>query len=425
MPLKFSVIEIFTGEETHYRNKPLHEAVVDYVRRLKLAARCTVFRGSEGCYENGEVVTQKILNLSFNMPLKIEILLPTPELDRVLPVLEEMIPDGAIGVRDLTVYAYKARKRLFPRQIRVRDVMTPSPASVRDTEPVDRVARLLLSSRFTGVPVVDDAGRPVGVISQGDLIHRAGMPLRLGLLGRSDPERVEEALALLSRKRAREIMSKPAISIASKAFLTEAVELMLREKVKRLPVADEGGKLAGILTRMDVFQTVTRESPDWRSIQRQRVSVKDLRHVSDIMHRQTRTVSPDTPVDEVLRIIDSDRIRRVAVIDEDGRFMGMIADKDLLAAFSEHKTGILSYFARKIKNATTHGESLHRTLREKTAREVMTAGLMTVREDAPIDEAIGLLSERAVKRIPVLDAKGRYKGMISRESLLQVGFLGP
>jgi len=425
MPLSYSVIEIFTGEEARHRKRPVHEAVVDYIRSLKLAARCIVFRGSEGSYESGEVVTRKILNFSFNMPLKIEILLPAAETDRVLPMLEGMVTDGVIGVRDLTVHAYKARKHLFPRQIRVRDVMTPSPAAVPESETVDRVARLLLGSAFTGLPVVDGAGAPVGIISQGDLIYRAGMPVRLGLLGKNDSAGMAAALAPLGRKQAREIMSTPAVGIASEAFLTEAVTRMLEKKVKRLPVTDEKGHLTGILTRMDVFRTVTRESPDWGAIQQQRISVQDLRYVSDIMHRQTHTVAPDTPVDEVLRMIDSDRIRRVAVIDVEGRFLGMISDKDLLAAFSEHQTGLLAYFADKIKNIAAPEEDLPTTLREKTAREVMTSDLKTIHEDAPLEEAIQLLYERKFKRIPVIDGQGRYRGMISRESLLQVGFLGP
>ncbi len=52
----------------------------------------------------------------------------------------------------------------------------------------------------------------------------------------------------------------------------------------------------------------------------------------------------------------------------------------------------------------------------------MTSDLITVGEDALIEEAVALMTEKAIKRLPVVDGKGRFKGMISRDSLLRTGF---
>ena len=54
----------------------------------------------------------------------------------------------------------------------------------------------------------------------------------------------------------------------------------------------------------------------------------------------------------------------------------------------------------------------------------MTTDLITVPEDMLIEDAICLMTEKAIKRLPVIDADGRFKGMISRDSLLRTGFLG-
>jgi len=59
---------------------------------------------------------------------------------------------------------------------------------------------------------------------------------------------------------------------------------------------------------------------------------------------------------------------------------------------------------------------------ETTAGAVMTTELVTVREELLIEEAIGLMVEKALKRLPVVDADGRFKGMVSRDSLLRAGF---
>lgn len=64
MPLKYSVIEIFTSEEVQFDGKQIQDALVQYIRDLKIAARCMVSRGIQGCYDSGEIAAQKILELS-------------------------------------------------------------------------------------------------------------------------------------------------------------------------------------------------------------------------------------------------------------------------------------------------------------------------------------------------------------------------
>ena len=82
--LNYKAIEIFTSEEARYRKKPVADAVMQYIKDLKIAARCIVTRGVAGCYESGEVATSRIVILSFNMPIRIYIVLPAAETERVL-----------------------------------------------------------------------------------------------------------------------------------------------------------------------------------------------------------------------------------------------------------------------------------------------------------------------------------------------------
>lgn len=420
----YKIIEIFTGEEARWHGRVLYDAVVEQVNDLKIAARTIVTRGIEGSYENGEVATGRIEVLSYNMPVRITIILPAPELDHVLTTVQEMVADGIVAVRNLDVISHKTSGLLMSRNTRVRDIMTPAPKKVGVGTSLDEVARLLLSSTFTGLPVVDEEGRPVGVIAQGDLIYKAGMPMRLGLLAQSDSEKVDAVLETLATKRAGEIMTQPPVVIEEGQLVTEAVNLMLAKKVKRLPVVETEGKLVGILSRVDVFHTVTRECRDWKGLQEQGVQVANLRLVADIVRRDTSTVLPDTSVDEVMRIIDCNDIQRVCVVDREGSFLGLISDRDLLIAFVDRHPGIWDYFVRKIpftERGRRHRE-LREHLRAKTAAEVMNADILTVREDAPIEEAIRLMLDKAIKRLPVVDAQGKFQGLISRDSLLHGGF---
>lgn len=424
MPLQYKVIEVFTSEEARWQGKPLHSAIVEYVNGLKIPARTIVTQGIEGSYETGEMTAGRLEALSSNLPVRITIILPAADYDPVLSRVEQMLPDGIIAAREVEVIAHKTRGELMPRRTRVREIMTPNPKRVQTTTSLDEVARILLSSAFTGVPVVDEANRPVGVIAQGDLIYKGGLPMRLGLLAESERERVSAVLESLASKQAGDVMSQPVITIGEDRFVTEVVDIMLRKGVKRVPAVDAGGKLVGIVSRLDVFSCAMRQCPDWAAFQRQSIHVEGVRYVSDIMRRDTHTVLPETPVEEVLRIIDCNDIQRVCVVNREGYFLGLISDRDLLVAFSGRHPGIWDYFVSRIP--FTERGRLHRELKEhlrvKTAAEVMNANIVTVREDTPIKDAIRLMLERAIKRLPVLDADGKFMGMISRDSLLRVGF---
>lgn len=424
--LPYKAIEIFTSETARCRNKPATDAVIEYIRDLKIAARCIVTRGIAGCYESGEMTTQKLEVLSFNLPVRIYIVLPAAETDQVLADLNDMMSDCIIALHDLHVVGHRARKAFFPPQIKVRDAMTPSPKTVSTASPLREAVQILLSSVFSGLPVVDKKNRPVGVLTQGDLISRGGLPLRPGMLAESDGDRIESALSSIADKSAGDSMTKPVITVGEDKQLSEAVDIMLSKGVKRLPVVNKEGKLCGMISRLDIFRTVMHEAPDWKSFQAQKVDVDRLNTVGDILRRDTHTVSPETSIEEVIRIIDQNDIQRVAVIDDSAKLLGIISDRDLLVFFKQEQDGIWGLLAKVKKpfvQDACHGD-FRQCLIDTKAGSVMTTDLITVREDMLIEDAIRIMIQKAIKRLPVVDTEGRFQGMVSRDSLLRTGFLG-
>ncbi len=425
--LQYRIVEIFTSEQARWQGGPLADAVVQCVHDRKAGLRCLVTRGTGGCYENGEVATDRLVALSYNMPVRITIVGACGAIDRILPEIEQMVADGIVAVHDLAVTRHRARNAIFPRHIRVRDIMTATPSRVAPDTPLGDVLRLLLSSVFTGLPVVDREGRPVGVITQTDLIYRAGMPMRLGLLALSTAESLTAVLAGLAGKKAADAMSRPALTIREDKLAVEAVALMLDKQLKRLPVVDGAGRLVGMLSRIDLFRAIMKEAPDWQSFREQRIEVDNLRCVADVMRRDTLTARPETSVEEVIEMIDTNDIQRVAVVDADNRFLGMIFDRDLLVAFSPvHYEGIWSYFVNRVP-FTERGRKcrdFRELLQARTAAELMQTDIVTIGENALLDEAIRIMTARGFKRLPVVDNERRFRGMISRDSLLRTGFAG-
>ncbi len=423
--LNYRAIEIFTSQEARSGHQPVADGVIDYIKGLKIAARCSVSRGIAGCYESGEVATGRLEILSYNLPIRIHILLPAAAVDQVLAGLDKLVTDGVIALHDLTVVSHKAATAFFPRQLTVGDVMTPQPQTITAERTLIDAARLLLSSIYTGLPVVDHRHRPIGVITQGDLLNRGGLPLRLGLLAESEQEVLDSITEALASKRVTEVMTTPAVTISADRQLGEAVDLMLTKRLKRLPVTDAAGALVGMLSRLDIFQTVMREAPDWHAFQAQQISLGNLRTVADITRRDTLTVRPDTPVDRVIRLIDSNDLQRVAVVDGDGVLLGLIGDEDLLRSFKPDREGLgylFSRFARAFGGEEATAHDLKQRIASTTAGDVMHTDPPTARETMLIEDAIRLMTDQRLKRLPVVDEQNRFTGMISRDSLLRTGY---
>ena len=153
--MTYKIIEIFTSEEARWHGSPLYEAIVHIVAHERSAARCIVTRGVAGCFENGEVASHRVMDISYNLPVKIEIILPAAELERVLPRIEEMVADGIVMVGEREIRAHRTTGGLLPRSMRVRDVMTASPVSVKPEDHLRDVVSVLVRSEFDSVPVAD------------------------------------------------------------------------------------------------------------------------------------------------------------------------------------------------------------------------------------------------------------------------------
>jgi len=424
MALEYKIIEVLTSEEAKYKGQALHVALVRRIHDMRMAIRCLVTRGLGGCYENGEAALQGIEVLSFNMPVKIEILLPASELGLVMPVIEEMVEEGVVLVRDAGICLYKVKAGLLPRNLRVSEIMTPNPSAVKKRTRASEVISILLSGSFNSIPVIDEQGRPVGIVTQGDLIRRAGMPIRLGLLRDMTRENLDATLAAMSQRYAGDIMTSPVITVNGDLEARRAVRQMLDNGLKRMPVVTREGILCGMLSRFDIFRTITGETHEWKAMQERQIRVEDIKRVGEIMRLDARAVKPDTPLEEVMKIIDENDIRRVMVVDKSGRLMGMIFDRDLLGLFEGHGVGIWDRIAGRL-TFTAMGQR-HRAVLEaakrQTAGEIMKKDLITVGEDTTLDEAVRIMTEHQIKLLPVLSSDGVFLGVVTRRMLLSLHF---
>ena len=106
IPQDAVLLRIFIGESDRWEHKPLYEAIVLKARELHLAG-ATVLRGPMGFGKSSRLHTAKILRLSMDLPLVIEIVDSEEKIQTFLPVLEKMIGGGLITLEKVKVLQYK------------------------------------------------------------------------------------------------------------------------------------------------------------------------------------------------------------------------------------------------------------------------------------------------------------------------------
>jgi PII-like signaling protein len=100
------LLRIFIGESDRWQGKPLYEAIVERVRNEGLAG-ATVVRGIEGFGAESHLHTSRILRLSEDLPVVIEIVDLQDRIERVIPILDQMVGEGMITIEDVHIIAYR------------------------------------------------------------------------------------------------------------------------------------------------------------------------------------------------------------------------------------------------------------------------------------------------------------------------------
>jgi CBS domain-containing protein len=143
--------------------------------------------------------------------------------------------------------------------MRAADIMTRRVVSIAPDASILNAARFMLQHHISGLPVVDAQNRLVGMVSEGDFLHRGETATQRHhprwlqfLLG---PGRLAEDYVRASGRKVADIMTRDVVTIGEDTPLDRIVELMERHRVKRLPVVT-GDAVVGIVTRANVLHAV-------------------------------------------------------------------------------------------------------------------------------------------------------------------------
>jgi CBS-domain-containing membrane protein len=148
----------------------------------------------------------------------------------------------------------------------VSDVMTRTVVALGQDATFKDIVSTMDQWKVSAMPVLEGEGRVVGVVSEADLLpkeeYRLDDPARV-----ADPTRVDDVRLLTGMTKAHavtagQLMSAPAVCVHADATLAQAARIMARRGVKRLPVTDAEGKLAGIVSRRDLLKVFLRSDEE-------------------------------------------------------------------------------------------------------------------------------------------------------------------
>jgi CBS-domain-containing membrane protein len=158
--------------------------------------------------------------------------------------------------KEIYSYAYKHAVEKIARSITAQHIMNNEVISVRCYTPLLDVARTMAEAAVSGVPVIDDAENIAGIISEKDFLYciagrntQSFLSIILQFI-----ENKHGIVHALEGKKAEDIMTAPAITVAETASVIDVIKTFKKHAINRVPVVDQNGRLHGIITRANLLR---------------------------------------------------------------------------------------------------------------------------------------------------------------------------
>ena len=408
MPQNAQRLCIYISESDQWRSKALHAVLLQILKEHGIAG-ATVFRGMAGFGAHSRISSTSVEVLSMDLPIVIEAI-DTPEnIHSILSIIDPMIREGLITLEDVQLIKYTHRYlNPLPADCYVSECMTQKPITFSPEMNIAQAWKLMLTHALKAIPVIDADEKVIGIVTDEDMLVRAGIQQRLSVALRLPKEAREQQLAELesSTTQVQEVMSKPVITILHNETLARAVSLMVKSGLKRLPVVDDDEKLVGVLSRLDILRQVV-DAPMNQDLPE--LPGGSINTISDIMRKDVPTISHYADLPTLINAMLRTGSHRVIVIDDDGKAIGLVSDSDIIARVQPGKHKTILQALLRLGSAPTGKE---------TAGELMSHGVLGAQAGMPIIDAIKLMMEQSRKWLVVLNEEEKPIGLVDRQSLL-------
>lgn len=290
-----------------------------------------------------------------------------------------------------------------------RDIMTEEVISIKPNTPIRQIIELLMKHKISGVPVLNEGDKIIGVVTEADLLYRKQKFISteeaynfgdyIDFKDAADGERKAKGIT------AEDIMSTNPICVKGNAQLSEIASIMIERSIKRVfVVIDE--RVIGVVSKSDILRKMAGIDKS-KKIQTETKSSAGI-----VMTKDVIIVHKDAPVYEVIKILLKNKISGLPVVDEEGKVLGIISESDLI--YKEKSLNPKStYWSDREKYIEEHWRTVG-----TTAGEIMSKSAIIAEQGASTEKLVSLMFEHNVNRIPILK-KGKLVGIVSRADLLK------
>lgn len=401
-------LRIYISESDRWRGKPLSTEILNTLKSSGVDG-ASMYRGIAGYGANTRVNTNTIEVLSLDLPIVIEVIDTAERIAAAVEFINPMVREGLITLEDVYVLKYTHRfLNPLPSDRLVSEVMTCNVISINAETKVHDAWKIMLEKMIKAIPVVDDENHVIGIVTDEDLLQRAGIQQRLSVALRMKPEDIHAQINNLesASQKISEVMSKPVITIKDTDTLGTATAKMIKAGLKRLPVVNSKNRLVGILSRLDILHQVSK-SPYAEPVPQNKPQNAVI--LKDIMLTDIPMVRKNDSLPIIIDKFVSTGLHRVIVIDEKGHAIGLISDSDVVTRVEpSRQSGILNAL-RNIGKPHPGSE---------TAEDLMSPGVLEAPQNTTLLNAIRMILEHSRKWMVVVDDSGLPVGFIDRQSLL-------
>lgn len=402
-------LRIYINDSDRWHEQPLSSALLDLMRSRGLAG-ATLFRGLAGYGAHSLIHSNRLEALSMDLPVVVETVDSAEAISALLEAISPMLPDGLITIEDLRVVKLPDRQLYpFPAGRPVSEVMTRQVVTLAPEMPVYKAWQQMLDHTLKAMPVVDGDRHVLGILTDEDLLARAGIQQRLSVAVRMDRAEIDRQIHSLMESTliVADVMSHPVVTVDAEEPLGKVIHRMVKSRLKRLPVLDADGCLVGMISRLDILRQVAGTQTEIQPHQ-QRASTGTM--VLDVMDPEIPKVAESDPIQRVIEKFVSADTNKVIVVDGSNRAVGLISDADVVTRVNpDQRVTILSALRRAGRPPAGR----------ETAADLMSAGVLTVSGECPIVVAVRKMLAESRKWMVVVDRDGHPIGLVDRQILLE------
>jgi CBS domain-containing protein len=276
----------------------------------------------------------------------------------------------------------------------VADIMSSPVYVINTDEPVSHARKLMLKYRISTLLVLNE-GKMVGIVTKSDVGNR---------LAQAEPLWRRRPIDQIPIKL---LMTESVITIYPEASISQAVALMLENRVHNIPVVKND--IIGIVTRTDLVRYVAENTEEMKT------------KISKLMTEDVVSVHRHHTINHVIDEMNRNEIERVVVKDDAGKSVGIISRMDLALNLLTDNEGELSTKNIKMaRKSSPGGQKIYRYVKEVplTAEDIMVSPIISIDVNENVSTAAKKMIEERVTALPVSDGED-IVGILSRTDIMR------